>query len=45
VRNKPLRVAGPHAHYDDSRDILSIPTDVAFPLQHMLLVPLTVTPK
>jgi hypothetical protein len=45
VRNKPLRVAGPYAHYDDSGDIFSIPTDVAFPLQHMLLVPLMMMPK
>jgi hypothetical protein len=39
VRNKFLRVADPYAHYDDSEDIFSIPTDVAFPLQRMLLVP------
>jgi hypothetical protein len=39
------RVADPYAHYDDSEDIFSIPTDVVFPLQHMLLVSLMVTPK
>jgi hypothetical protein len=42
---KVWRVAGLHAHYNDSEDIFSIPTDVAFPLQHMLLVPLMMTPK
>jgi hypothetical protein len=36
------RVAGPYAHYNDSEDIFSIPTVVAFSLQHMLLVPLNV---
>jgi hypothetical protein len=44
-RNKFWRVAGSYAHYDDSKDILSIPTDVAFLLQHLLLVPLMMTPK
>jgi hypothetical protein len=38
VRNKYWRVAGPYAHYDDSKEIFSIPTDVAFLLQHLLLV-------
>jgi hypothetical protein len=34
-----------YAHYDESGDIFSIPTDVAFPLQHMLLVSLIVMLK
>jgi hypothetical protein len=34
-----------YAHYNDSLDIFSILTDVAFPLQPMLLVPLIVTIK
>jgi hypothetical protein len=36
------RVADPYAHYNNSEDIFSIPTVVAFPLQHMLLVPLMI---
>jgi hypothetical protein len=32
MRNKPLRVAGSSIHYDDSEDIFSIITDIAFPL-------------
>jgi hypothetical protein len=39
------RVAGSYAHYNDLEDVLSIPTDVAFLLQHLLLVPLMMTPK
>jgi hypothetical protein len=39
VRNKFWRVVGPYVHYDDLEDIFSIPTDVAFSLQYMLLVP------
>jgi hypothetical protein len=27
-----------YAHYDNSEDIFSIPTDVEFPMQHLLLV-------
>jgi hypothetical protein len=34
-----------YVHYDDSGDIFSTPTDVAFSLQHLLLVPLMVTTK
>jgi hypothetical protein len=45
MRNKSWRVEGPYAHYDDSQDIFSIPMDIAFPLQHTLLVPLMVMTK
>jgi hypothetical protein len=34
-----------YAHYDDLGGIFSIPTDVAFPLQHLLLVLLMVMTK
>jgi hypothetical protein len=33
------RVVDPYAHYNDLEDIFSIPTDVAFSLQHLLLGP------
>jgi hypothetical protein len=45
MRNTFWRVAGSYAHYNDSEDIFLIPTDVAFPLQHLLLVYLMMTPK
>jgi hypothetical protein len=32
------RVASMYAHYNDLEDIFSIPMDVAFSLQHILLV-------
>jgi hypothetical protein len=42
---KIWRVADLYAHYDGSLDIFSRPTDIAFPLQHMLLVPLMMMTK
>jgi hypothetical protein len=39
VRNIFWTVAGSYTHYDDLENIFSIPTDVAFSLQHLLLVP------
>jgi hypothetical protein len=45
MRNKLWRVAGLYAHHDDSEDIFSTPTDIAFSLQHMLLIPLMITTK
>jgi hypothetical protein len=45
VRNKFLRVTGSYTHYNDSEDIFSIPTDVAFSFQHLLLVHLMMIPK
>jgi hypothetical protein len=38
-------VAGSYAHYNDSEDIFLILTNVAFSLQHLLLVPLMMTTK
>jgi hypothetical protein len=37
VINKPCKVAGLYVHYDDSGDIFSVPTDIAFSLQHLLI--------
>jgi hypothetical protein len=45
MRNKFWIVVDPYAHYDNSEDIFSIPMDVAFPLQHLLLVFLMVMTK